>query len=100
MIRLPGIDYECQNSDENDVDVVYDIIDEMLCHGKKFPQVDDILAKVDVTQLSITLMLSYLTITAAASDLLPNRRALYDRIHQHLTTIDPERVDDLLHGLK
>jgi hypothetical protein len=99
MNRLPGIDYDCTDSNVDDIDVVYDTIDEMLRHGKKLVQIDDLLGRVDVSKLSIVLMLSYLTITASASSLLPNRRALYERIHVRLTIIDPERVDDLLHGL-
>lgn len=99
--KLPGIDYPCPDGDydADDIDRVYDQVDDMLRAGR-CTEVDALLERVDVTQCSITIMLSYLTITGPARDLLKNRAAFYDRVHERLGVIDKPRRADLLQGLR
>lgn len=102
MTQLPGIDYPCLEGHGkcNDIlDHMYDTIDDMLIDGK-FEEVDDLLNRVNVEQLSITLMLGYLTITLPWRSLSKCRAALYARIDARLREIDPARRESLLRGLE
>jgi len=97
--HLPGIHYACPVSSSTDVDRVYNSIDDMLLTGHA-NKVDELLTQVDVTKCSITIMLSYLTITLVWKDALKNRAALYDRIYDRIGLVDLTRRESLLQGLK
>lgn len=81
------------------LDVLYRTVDEMMRRGH-FADVDDMLARVDVTALSPTMMIGWLSITLVAGCLLANRSAFVARVRKRLTEIDPVGVERLLAGLE
>jgi hypothetical protein len=85
--------------DERAVELVFDTIDDLLLEGR-FQVCDDTLRAVDVERLNPTLLLALLSITLAAKDRLHGREALLKRIERRLRTLAPERVEELLHGLR
>lgn len=60
-------------------DKIFDTVDRLLLEGA-FPVCDEILRRVDVQRLPTALMRSFLTITAAAKDKLPARKAFYNQV--------------------
>jgi hypothetical protein len=62
-------------------DLIFEHIDRLLCDGL-FVVCDDILRKIDVTNLSTSLMRSLLAITAPAKARLPARKALYEDVER------------------
>lgn len=83
------------------IDQLYSTIDALLRAGK-FAAVDEmlLLATLDADQLSVTLLLGYLSITLAARDELTERSPLAVRIRARLEREEPERVATLLAGIE
>jgi hypothetical protein len=67
-------------------DRIFGHIDSLLCLGN-FPRCNAILKQIELEKLPATLMRSFLTITAAAKDKLPARKALYDRVVTEMTRL-------------
>ena len=101
MKELPGIDFQVLDATDEQIDVVYNVIDDML-FDRKFTEVNSILdsVKIDIQTLDITIMLSYLTITLWYCAELEARPRFYDRVSECLTTHVPDRAEALLRGLK
>jgi hypothetical protein len=67
-------------------DKIFDTIDRLLIGGE-FAACNEILRRVDVSRLPSALMRSFLTITAAAKDKLPARKAFYDQVFSEMTRL-------------
>lgn len=89
-------------SERDDVatDIVFDKIDRMLCDGK-FNEVDAVLKAVNVLGLSTAVMRSFLTITKPASEKLPTRSLLYNKIYARMVELrGKEKADRILKNLE
>jgi len=85
-------------SDPDDgLDLIYHEIDALLREGA-FPQVDAILSAVDMT-LPVVYLLAFVSITSAARVYVAWKPFL-DRVRQHLSRVEPERVEELLRGFE
>lgn len=71
------------NEIESATDRIFDHIDKLLC-DRVFAVCDEILQRVDVEELPTALMRSFLTITAAAKNELPSRKALYQKVERKM----------------
>ena len=71
------------NDIESATDRIFDHIDKLLC-DRVFVLCDEILQRVDVEELPTALMRSFLTITAAAKNELPSRKALHQKIERKM----------------
>ncbi len=60
-------------------DKIFETVDRLLLEGA-FTVCNEILCRVDVHKLPTALMRSFLTITAAAKDKLPARKAFYNQV--------------------
>jgi hypothetical protein len=80
------------------VDILFGHVDDLLLAGK-FGRCNEFLQTIDLKRLDTNLIVSLLSMTRAAADLLPYRRALLDRARTVLAEKAPGRVDRLLHGL-
>jgi hypothetical protein len=98
---LPGIHYFPEADSDEQIDRLYRAVDGMFDAGQ-FDEVERLLDIVDVTRLSITLALGYLTITLMPLGVKnPARQRFAQRFRMHLDTIEPaDRVDRLLQGLE
>jgi len=77
-------------------DEVFDQMDNLLCGGA-FTVCDEILKRVDVRRLPTALLRSFLTITAAAKEKLPARKAFYNKAFAEVTRQKgPEKTHRLL----
>ena len=76
---------------DNEIDIIYDRIDDLLSDGK-FNEVDNMLKNLDVNRIDEDEMLSYLTITAAAKNILLNRKAFFEKVK---TKLSPEVLSGL-----
>lgn len=96
--RLPGIDYLCLENvcNSNDIDAVYYVLDDMLLDGK-LDEVDTLLRKIDVQQIAVRIMLSYLTVTRPWKHELKCRSGLCERIR---TALASKNKIELLSGLE
>lgn len=81
------------------IDLVFEHFDELLFEGR-MREADEALAAVDVERLDSNLMVAVLTITYAAKDRLNRRAELLRRVDSRLRVLAPERVSDLLDGLR
>lgn len=81
LYNLPNVDDGCF--------YIFDTIDRLLCDGD-FKTCDDILKKIDVNNLSTSLMRSFLCITESAKDKLPSRLSLFEKIKIKFTEIRGE----------
>lgn len=86
-------------SDDAEFDVLYSRIDAKLTAGD-FAGVDNELMTVDVEHTRTAMLIGWLTITAAAREVLGMRATLVSRIRDHLERTEPGRVDALLMGLE
>ena len=82
---------------EDHLDRIYSEVDALLCDGR-FGAVDERLRTTDVASLPVVQLLALVSITEAASDRLAERRPFLARVRQHLTEVEPHRVDALLIG--
>lgn len=84
------------NDIESATDRIFDHIDKLLCEGA-FVVCDEILRRVDVEKLPTPLMRSFLTITAAAKNKLPSRKALHQEIeHKMVRSKGDEKTKRLI----
>lgn len=74
-------------------------IDDKLCAGE-FEYVDNVLRYLIAESLDTSVLLSYATITLAASHELKERDDFMIRVRAILEKRDPDRVDALLRGLE
>jgi hypothetical protein len=81
------------------LDLIYTEID-CLLRGASFERVDEILGAVDPSTMVITSLLAFVSITYAPRERLRSRARFVARIREHLTSVDPARVDALLAGLE
>lgn len=80
--RLTAI--EASGKRDKALDELYDAIDEMLYEGK-LPELGDLLEELDVSEMSIHVMLGFLTATLPARDQLSSaREALKSRVEAEL----------------
>lgn len=84
---------------DNALDVLFDKVDDLLLAGS-FEECNRLLPLIDVGRLDTHLLVSVLSITKAASGLLPARQQLVRRVEERLAVIAPERVERLLGGLR
>jgi hypothetical protein len=101
-MRPPWI-YAAEELDRNGkrdkaLDMLFQHVDELF-HKGSFSEVNSILAEVDATKISVTLMLGYLSITYAANSQLSEYPKLLVRVEKELFERG-EPVDKLLQGLK
>lgn len=80
-------------------DLIFDYIDWLLRAGE-FNTCNELLLRVDVEKLTTTLMLSFLTITAAAKSKLGARSDMYQRVESRMTRLMDGDVTRHLIGLK
>ena len=92
------LNFAVEDLDES-VDVIFDHFDELL-HSRNFREADKALDAVDVNRLDSSLMVALLTITRAAKYNLRRREELIRRIETKLRADAPDRVDELLSGLR
>jgi hypothetical protein len=92
-----ALSLEKANRRDRCLDIIFNEVDKLFRRGE-FQICDRLLQMLDVEHLSINLLIGFLTITAAAQELLPARELFYSRIEKRLAA-DP-RKDKLLVGLK
>lgn len=80
------------------IDELFSRIDEKLRAGD-FAGVDAEMQAVDVSALTTTMLLAWLSITASASGALRMRATLVSRVRARLEQTEPSRADALLAGL-
>jgi hypothetical protein len=78
-------------------DKVFDTFDGLLLEGD-CAACNEILRKVDVSRLSTALMRSFLTITAAAKEKLPARKALYKQVLSEMIRLKGKEKAERLIG--
>ena len=81
------------------IDAVFDCFDDMF-EAQRFQESDNVLAAVDITRLDTNLMVAFLTITRCEKDKLLSRSKLVQSIENHLEKSQPDRVEELMHGLR
>lgn len=81
------------------IDMLFDRVDRMML-DEKFEDVDGLLRIIDVDRLDSNLMVGVLTITQCARERLAERVGALERIEKRLRATDPDRVDELLQGLR
>lgn len=93
--------YMWAEQDEVDkaTDFLFDTVDDLLLAGD-FTCVDALLAEVDLGRLDTPLLVALLAITSVATEHLPSRPDLVDRVRQRLQVRAPERVHLLMRGLE
>ena len=85
-------------SDPDDgLDLIYHEMDALLRDGA-FPQVDAILSAIDMT-LPVVYLLAFVSITSAARGHVAWKPFL-DRVREHLSRVEPDRVEELLRGFE
>jgi len=80
------------------LDLIYDSVDELMRQGE-FQQLDALLAGLPVAEMSVDVLLGYLTASLPARSRLPSRNALYAKTEQTLKERG-ELEAGLLHGLE
>jgi hypothetical protein len=80
------------------IDNIYDTVDDLLI-AKKFDEVNQILESLDIDNMEVVYLLSYLTITLPAWKQLKYRATFFDKCKESFIK-RKENVDELLNGLK
>lgn len=62
-----------------EIDEVFNLIDDLLLRGK-FEEVDSILDSVDILNTDLDILLTYLTTTLAAKDILKSREKFLEKV--------------------
>lgn len=81
------------------IDYVYDCIDNALL-SDNFEWVNSVLDLINAHKYSISVLLSFLTVTRPSQNRLSSRVPIFNRIKHRLTMETPTRVRDLLEGLE
>jgi hypothetical protein len=93
---------ELSDADEIDagLDFAFDTIDDLLLDGR-FTECNQLIANVDVTRFDPAILVGFLTITAAARDILDARPALVDAVRRRLAErTSPEELSSVMRGLE
>lgn len=100
-VEFPGIHYSTVTNDDDSLDLMYREIDSMF-HTGKFRDVEELLDLIDLTKLTTTMALGYLTITLAPLGVKnAARQRLAKRFREHYEPIRGiNNVDELLRGLE
>lgn len=85
--------------DDEAIDYIYREVDTFL-RKSEFSRVDDILRAVDISSLPVVSLLAFVSITNAPRSLLPARPGFVARVRQHLASVEPNRVEELLAGIE
>lgn len=85
--------------DEPAADMVFDEIDTLLS-SREFLKCDKILQVIDVDRLNTSILISFLSATLPAKNILSNRPGLVQRIEKRLSIAEPFRVNNLLKTLR
>lgn len=91
--------YCMQSRDAEALDVMFRHINTLLCEDQ-FSKCNDLLRAIDLQRLDTHLMIGLLSITLAASSILPFRSQLVSNIESRLRKLAPDRVERLLNGLR
>lgn len=81
------------------IDVLFDYVDGLLCDGN-FDECNDLLNVVDFERLDSNLVVGFLSITISAKDKLRSRSNFVERAEGRLKILAPDRVDNLMSGLR
>lgn len=81
------------------IDLLFDKISQMI-EDEDFSDCDQLIRVIDTDQLDTNLLVAVLSVTLPVSNLLLHRRALIERVEKRLLDIAPERLDNLLSGLR
>lgn len=87
-------------NERDELDKIYNTIYDLLVN-KKFMEVDDMLKNIDLENISITYIIGYLTITAAAKNKLKERSSFYEKVYFSISDKKGKNYTDrLLDGLE
>ena len=84
---------------EDVLDAIYNDVDELLL-AENFSEVDQVLDSLSLAEMSVVHILAYLSITSQAKECLKARSKFAARVRDHLTKLEPTRVNELLSGLE
>ena len=90
------------DDDRNSLFSIYQFIDDLLndCEDKNdFSTCDELLIQVDLNRCTISTALGFVTAFFPARDKIGAYPFYYSRLKNHLTLLDPFRVDSLMRGL-
>lgn len=88
-----------KNQTEKAVDVLFDNFDDLL-RRSELDLCDSALRSIDIRRLDVTTMLGILSITKPARSRLRARAETVLKIEEMLNSLDPDRTDRLLVGLR
>ena len=94
-----AIDLDRWGKGRHAINVIFDNINNRMLNGE-FDILNQELKDIDVSIMSIALMLSILTITMSAKNKLDYRSTLFDLIEHEIRTNHQRPTMKLLHGLK
>jgi hypothetical protein len=80
-------------------DAILDVTDDLFLAGK-FDECNDLLQRVDVSQLNTFTMIAFLAATNPAKDKLSYHRKFFSKIEERLAKEEPVRANALLVGLR
>ena len=81
------------------IDEVFKKIDD-LCQAGDFDAIDSLIRELNVSELSITMILSWVAITKPARDRLPSWPQFREKCEERVRFLAPERAHRLLRGLR